>query len=242
VKQAVIIILGCILSWHLSAQTPSFRQTGAASYYADKFHGRKTASGERYNRKKYTAAHLTLPLGTELKVTNLVTGKSIIVKVNDRGPHTNKYCIDLSKAAARALGVIGDSKNEVLLETALDSLEQPALKAAPPPLKQIDSVWFNKHLFAENQFFNLTAQEVVPKGFGYRLYNYKELNYTIYLARKIGRYIAGDTVYIQPITSKKGVKEYTIWVGEFVSIKQTAKLKRQLIKFGIRKPLLKPYP
>ena len=69
---------------------------GIASYYAAKFHGRRTASGERFDSKVLTAAHLTLPFGTLLKVTNLRNMKSVIVRVNDRGPHVRGRIVDLS--------------------------------------------------------------------------------------------------------------------------------------------------
>jgi rare lipoprotein A len=84
----------------------SHTQKGMASYYHDRFHGRKTASGQRYNRNQYTAAHKTLPLGTKLEVTNTRTGRSIVVKVNDRGPYAKGRVLDLSREAARELGMI----------------------------------------------------------------------------------------------------------------------------------------
>jgi rare lipoprotein A (peptidoglycan hydrolase) len=80
---------------------------GLASWYGGKFHGRKTASGERFDEDKLTCAHRTLPFGTELLVMNAATGKVCTVTVNDRGPYHGKRVIDLSKAAARKLGISG---------------------------------------------------------------------------------------------------------------------------------------
>ena len=77
---------------------------GKASYYASKFHGRRTANGEVFSNKKMTAAHLKLPFGTIVKVTNLDNGRTVIVKVNDRGPHTKAFILDVSQAAAKELG------------------------------------------------------------------------------------------------------------------------------------------
>lgn len=90
-------------------------KTGYATYYARKFEGRKTTSGVRYRASKMTAAHLSLPFGTVVKVTNLSNGKSVDVKVNDRGPHSRKYIIDLSAGAAKKLGFyrMGHSKVEI---------------------------------------------------------------------------------------------------------------------------------
>ncbi|MBE0390664.1 rare lipoprotein A [Flavobacterium sp. 7E] len=76
-----------------------YKTNAHASYYADKFHGRKTASGALFNMHKYTAAHKKFPFGTMLKVTNQVNGKSVIVEVNDRGPFVKSREIDLSKKA-----------------------------------------------------------------------------------------------------------------------------------------------
>jgi rare lipoprotein A len=96
------------------ACSPKITQTGKASYYADKFNGRKTASGEKFRNSKLTAAHKTLPFGTKVKVTNLSNGKSVKVKINDRGPFVAGRIIDLSKKAARKIDIfkvgVGDVK------------------------------------------------------------------------------------------------------------------------------------
>jgi rare lipoprotein A len=81
------------------------RVSGLASYYSTFFDGRKTANGEIYRNGKYSAAHLTLPLGTWIEVTSRATGRKLRMRVNDRGPYAKKFCLDLSQAAARALGV-----------------------------------------------------------------------------------------------------------------------------------------
>ncbi|WP_456342205.1 septal ring lytic transglycosylase RlpA family protein [Thermovibrio sp.] len=83
-----------------------FVQVGIASWYGPGFHGSRTASGEIYNMYKLTAAHKTLPLGTYVKVVNLENGKSVIVKVNDRGPFVEGRIIDLSYAAAKKIGML----------------------------------------------------------------------------------------------------------------------------------------
>ncbi|MBX2931624.1 MAG: septal ring lytic transglycosylase RlpA family protein [Chitinophagaceae bacterium] len=81
-------------------------KTGKASYYADKFAGRKTANGEKYQPNEYTAAHKKLPFGTKVKVTNLQNNKTVNVRINDRGPFVAGRIIDLSKAAAKELGIL----------------------------------------------------------------------------------------------------------------------------------------
>lgn len=80
-------------------------QTGVASYYANKFNGRRTANGERFSNAKMTAAHRTLPFGTLVEVTNLRNGRSVIVRINDRGPYAHARVLDLSSAAAKKIGM-----------------------------------------------------------------------------------------------------------------------------------------
>lgn len=81
-------------------------QRGNASYYADKFVGRRTASGEIFRQHRLTAASKTIPLGTKVKVTNLENGKSVRVRINDRGPYAQGRIIDLTKKAARKIGML----------------------------------------------------------------------------------------------------------------------------------------
>lgn len=81
-------------------------KTSFASFYHDKFNGRKTASGEIFSNKAMTAANKTLPFGTEVKITNLISGKSVVVRVNDRGPYHSSRAFDLSKAAFDSIGDI----------------------------------------------------------------------------------------------------------------------------------------
>jgi rare lipoprotein A len=88
-------------------------ETGVASFYASKFHGRRTASGERYNSQALTAAHPSLPFGAMVRVTSLANGKTVVVRINDRGPFVAGRIIDLSQAAAQALQVAGLMRVEV---------------------------------------------------------------------------------------------------------------------------------
>ncbi len=100
-----------------------FDQKGIASWYGKKFHNRKTANGERYNMNDFTAAHKILPFGTILKVTNLKNNKSVLVRINDRGPYIKKRIIDLSFKSATKIDGVGLSK--VNIEGFLpNSLEQ----------------------------------------------------------------------------------------------------------------------
>jgi len=90
----------------LDTWMPDEAETGVASYYASKFEGRKTASGERYEADEMTAAHPTLPFGTRVRVTNLENEKTVEVRINDRGPFRKGRVIDLSHRAAEKLGIV----------------------------------------------------------------------------------------------------------------------------------------
>lgn len=96
-----------------SAQGIEFLQKGRASYYAPKFKNRLTANGERYNPEALTAAHPKAPFGTLLLVKRKRTGRSVVVRVNDRGPHIRGRILDLSNAAARKLGILSAGVAEV---------------------------------------------------------------------------------------------------------------------------------
>lgn len=100
----VVIMMISTLGIYSFKMNATDAKTSFASYYHDKFNGKKTASGEVFSNSKLTAAHRTLPFGTVLKVTNLRTGKSVEVKVNDRGPFHSSRALDISKAAFNSIG------------------------------------------------------------------------------------------------------------------------------------------
>ncbi|MBO4719103.1 MAG: septal ring lytic transglycosylase RlpA family protein [Prevotella sp.] len=113
-RACIVIIIShfSLLITHSSAQT----QEGKASFYAQKFTGRMTASGERMHHDSLTCAHRTYPFGTLLKVTNPANGKSVIVRVTDRGPYVKGRIIDLSARAAREIGIIAQGIAPVIVE------------------------------------------------------------------------------------------------------------------------------
>ena len=102
---------------------------GKASYYSPKLQGKKTACGEKYDARQFTAAHPTLPFHTLVKVRHVASGKAVVVRVNDRGPFHGNRIIDLSRAAAVALGIIHDGVADVALEVV--SPPQPPMNVSP---------------------------------------------------------------------------------------------------------------
>lgn len=111
--------LGLLLAMFAVFATPAISvadEEGVASYYADSLQGNSTASGEPYDRNEMTAAHRTLAFGTMVRVVNLDNGKSVLVRINDRGPHVESRIIDLSGAAAEKLGMLDAGEAAVRIE------------------------------------------------------------------------------------------------------------------------------
>ncbi|UFH33322.1 septal ring lytic transglycosylase RlpA family protein [Chryseobacterium sp. C-71] len=102
----IIMMISTLGIYSFKNDAEDAKKTSYASYYHDKFNGRKTASGEIFNNSKLTAAHRTLPFGTEIKVTNLNNGEEVIVTINDRGPFHSSRALDMSKAAFDEIGGI----------------------------------------------------------------------------------------------------------------------------------------
>ena len=114
-------ILSLAFCWVVSSSFFA-EEFGKAGYYADSLHGRKTSSGEKYDKRLLTCAHKSLPFGTKIRVTRLDNKRSVIVKVNDRGPFTEGYVVDVSRKAAEELGLIQPGSARVKVEV----VEKPA--------------------------------------------------------------------------------------------------------------------
>ncbi len=119
-----VLITGCTPSVRFTAAKPapetageiSMVEEGVASYYAEEFNGRQTSNGETYDMNQMTAAHRTLPFNTLVRVTNTSNGKSVVVRINDRGPFKDDRIIDLSLEAAKRLELIGSGTSSVRLQ------------------------------------------------------------------------------------------------------------------------------
>ncbi|MES2129339.1 MAG: septal ring lytic transglycosylase RlpA family protein [Pseudomonadota bacterium] len=109
-----------------------YTQRGVASWYGKKFHGQRTSSGELYDMYKMTAAHPTLPIPSYARLTSVVSGKSVVVRINDRGPFHSDRIIDVSYTAALKLDLLGKGSHEIILERVLPGQEPPKAPAAAP--------------------------------------------------------------------------------------------------------------
>ena len=109
-----VVLIALLVAFSLTAAAG--QEEGLASYYADSLNGNPTASGEPYDKNALTAAHRTLPFGTMVKVTNLENSTSVVVRINDRGPHTKNRIIDVSGAAAKKLDILDSGTAKVRIK------------------------------------------------------------------------------------------------------------------------------
>ena len=238
------------LSGTLSAQ---ITEVGLASFYADKFDGRMTASGETFSQKKMTAAHRTLPFGTVVRDTNLDNNLSVDVTINDRGPFVEKRIIDLSRAAAEKLNYISKGTTSVKVEvlslpetnaaTATEikrnssapawpgsqpaANEQPAATQAEtaPRTTQVTEVQA-----PANEYFKIESTPIHPKGFGVQLASYQEAANLVKRCAEIKSLINKD-IMIQ-IGDKDGVKVYRIIAGPFETREKAEHFNKKLTDFS----------
>ncbi|MFN0212633.1 MAG: septal ring lytic transglycosylase RlpA family protein [Saprospiraceae bacterium] len=127
-RQTFFTFIALFATSFLTSFVNQKEEYGKAGYYADSLHGRKTASGEKYDKFEFTCAHKTLPFGTKVRVTRLDNKKSVIVRVNDRGPFVEGYVTDISRAAAEEIGLIKIGVTRVKLEV-LQTIARVAAEA-----------------------------------------------------------------------------------------------------------------
>lgn len=193
-------------------------QTGKASFYADKFEGTTTASGDKYRHSKLTAAHKTLPFGTRVKVTNLSNNQSVEVVINDRGPYVENRIIDLSKAAAEKLGFI----NQGLADIRLEVIDAGDGKTSDP-IKTFDHV-----VVEDEEFYEFEITRLKPKGFGVQIGTYQELVNLMRLSDNLkNSYKKQVTVQVKVIS---GVKYYGLILGQFSSRPKAELFRAELVK------------
>lgn len=196
-------------------------QTGKASFYADKFEGSPTASGEKYKHSKLTAAHKSLPFGTKIRVTNIANKKSVEVVVNDRGPWVENRILDLSKSAAERLEFVNQGVADVEIVVV-----DPGDGKQSDPAKTIDHVAVD-----EKEFYDFEIARLKPNGFGVQIGTYQELVNLMRLSENLkNSYKKKVTVQVKVIN---GVKYYGIILGQFSS-----RAKADLFRAG----LLKKFP
>jgi rare lipoprotein A len=155
-----IFFLNFLFASSLLAQDEEF---GLASYYSDLFHGKATASGEPYDKNKYTCAHKTHPFGTMLKVTRLDNNKTVQVRVTDRGPFISGRVVEISRASADAIGLVQDGSARVKVEVAQEAKPVEAITDAPKSVTEKSSNTEEKPKPAEKDAVAVKEEEKSKK-------------------------------------------------------------------------------
>jgi len=189
-------------------------EEGMASYYAASFEGLRTASGEKYRRMAYTAAHRTLPFGTQVKVTHLRTGKVTMVRINDRGPHRPDRIIDLSEAAARELGILEEGVARVRVEV----IERPKPTPAPPP--------------KTSPFFDPEGKSLsIASPYSVQIGAFTEIENAIAVAKNAQSEIKREPVFLWKVIVR-GKPLYRVLVGQYKTRKEAEARRNALRKEG----------
>lgn len=196
-----------------------YSETGNASYYASNFHGKKTASGEKYDMNMLTAAHNSLPFNTYVKVTNLSNNKCVVVKINDRGPHSKNRIIDLSSAAAKKINLIQSGVARVKIEV-LPSPEEKNIEEKEEEKDKIATTTEVTKLdnLKNDRLYTISGTEVKCKGYVVQLASFSDTEKLNIQIEKMKPHI--NTLYVE--TAKvNSTKVYRILSGNF-STKESA--------------------
>ena len=204
-----------IISLLLCAKVATAQEVGMASFYHDYFNGKRTASGELYNSKKLTAAHKTLPIGTMIKVTNLSNDRSIVVRVNDRGPYSQGRILDLSRAAAEQLGYVANGSARVSCEVINNPVIEIKDTSHTAPLVDL--------------MYMITEVDTTTKlQYGVKLGSFEDPKVAFTLSKELkAKYNA--VAYVQSVKLVKG-SLFRIYVGNFATIEEANKLQGVLRK------------
>ena len=191
---------------------------GKASYYADKFEGRLTASGVKYKHSKLTAAHRLLPFGTKVKVTNLSNNKTVIVEINDRGPFVTGRIIDLSKSAAEKLDFLHSGITEVSIEVIDHGDGKGGGQIRPGHHNEVEV----------REFYSMQVDRLNPKGYGVQIGSFKEMTNLVRLTHNLkASYHKQVAIQVKVLNN---TKVYTIIVGQFPSRDKAEAFKAKLKK------------
>jgi rare lipoprotein A len=191
-------------NYRVLANANGYSERGVASWYGTKFHGQRTSSGETYDMYAMTAAHKTLPLPTYARVTNLQNGRSVVVKINDRGPFHDDRLIDLSYVAALKLDIAGNGTGLVEISVIDPRAGQPAVERRPVPAALPPQLYVQLGAFAQPENARRIADQLSDHGFAPRI-----------MPAQLG----GDLLH-------------RVRIGPLPSVEQADELMRRLLRLG----------
>ena len=244
-----------------------FTQTGKASFYNDRFHGAKTNSGEKYDMNGYTAAHRELPLNTKIKGTNLKNNKTVVVRINDRGPFHHVRILDVSKAAAKELDMVSQGVANVTIEVVelpnepakdAKSTATPTSTAKPnktpgadsvvvlpaktdtkPEKQTVDFKEASSEIFKAGYIYNLHGMIQNPKGYGIQVGSFSHIFNTLKFC-KILTDMGFSKIFIKADKEPSGTN-YRVLIGDYPQEEDTTPEVNKLREKN-RDYLIKKYP
>lgn len=202
-----VFLFFVMLSSSFCQPSLTYREKGIASFYAHHFHGLLTANGEIFNNYDFTAAHINLPFNTILLVTNLENGKSTVVRVNDRGPYAKKRIIDLSRPAARRLGMLNDGIINV-------------------DVQQLDVIKLSKEkqeLFERETLLDLNGEKCKLKNVSVLIWDSNHIEHVMYMLINLKLYSDYKELYIQGKGSGRS-RRYAIVLTNIKSKEEAKKI------------------
>ena len=216
------------VTYQLMPAAKGYREEGMASWYGNKFHGRKTSNGETYDMYGMTAAHKTLPIPAYVRVTNLANGRQIIVRVNDRGPFHGGRIIDLSYAGAKKLGYANSGTARVRVEAIDPANFQPNSVSLPSLSAQVDKP-------EKSQSFAVATNKLPAQPF-LQVGVYSSMN----SARQLQDQLSSITSFPVSVRRFGEIKSpvFKVWIGPIVDQLQLAALRNRLIAQGRYKPFV----
>ncbi|MFL5730331.1 MAG: septal ring lytic transglycosylase RlpA family protein [Cytophagaceae bacterium] len=228
--------LGLIILTYSSLFTPlkaqkHYTQKGMASYYAKDFQGKKTACGEKFDMNQFTAAHKKLPFNTLVKVTNLKNNKSVIVRINDRGPYSNKRIIDLSKAAASRIDLVRAGVGMVKIEVVGSDDFQTKKKPEEPCIVDTTDLFYNTlNDYKAGHTYNTEGKISPVTGYTIQIAALNQIDHTTELVQNLHKdHIKNIYIDVRLLNHKK---IYKVLIGDFSEIEPAQDELEKLTKAG----------
>ena len=219
----------------------TFRQRGIASYYTDRFDGRETASGETFDNKELVGSHKKLPFNTMVKVTNLANKRSIVVRINDRGPYAHGRIIDISKTAAQKIGLYSTGTAKVLIEAVgSNGVVKLATTTVVPVKRTNNNRKTNTKAYTEKDYksgntYGYDGLKATPRGYGVQVGYFTNLKSTKERCAKVKNKTNINDLFIQVgWDNKKQRKIYRVLVGSFATKDASSLTQRQIKNAGFK--------
>ncbi len=201
----------------LYGQSDSLTTNGVASFYHDKFHGRETSNGEFFNKNDFTSAHRTLPFNTILRVTNKKNNKSVVVRINDRGPFKKSRIIDLSQSAAKKLDMVLFGVVPVKIQ----------------PLTYLDRINFSDSLIKENEVWDCFANKIELNDSSIFVWQTESIKHAFYMASDILLSYKFNDVYVRVAGTGKN-RKYIILIPLSETRMESMTIIKTLMNDGFR--------